>query len=280
MNIYKYHANPESLNHHDVADEKVPHLVFKKYNGFYTSETLEALKQREHILAKDPHVARKYAKLFIRGRWPRGESAIARNAKAAVQYADEVLKGPFPEAEPVIAKDSLEALKYADRVLHDRFPEGEAAIAKNANFSYAYAFNVLHKRFPEGEKAISKDPEIASKYAIQYIKGPWPEAEDVIATDSEAAWRYACLALKGRFKKAEPRIMNSHHAMTYAINVIKGPWPEAEDNFAKYDKTAYEYATRCLLGRFYKGEPVIAKDEFTSKRYCKFFDIEQKDLKT
>jgi lambda repressor-like predicted transcriptional regulator len=120
MNLYNLHSEPETLDHHDTAFERVPRLVWEKY-----WDKSAELKKREEILAKD--------------------------AKTAYVYASSVLKGPFPAGEAAIAKDAWCAYLYARDVLQKPWPAGEAAIAKNASLAYSYALLVLEKPFPAGE---------------------------------------------------------------------------------------------------------------------------------
>jgi lambda repressor-like predicted transcriptional regulator len=126
MNLYKLHANPETLDHYDIAHDKVPKLIWDKYEN-----NPEELRKREAALAKDGQYAYFYAKHVLKGRWPAGEEAIAKDAFASYEYATDVLKAGFPAGEEAIAKDARYAYFYAKDVLDGPFPAGEAAIAKD-----------------------------------------------------------------------------------------------------------------------------------------------------
>jgi hypothetical protein len=147
MNLYKLHSKPETLDHHDVAYEKVPKLVWEKY----LLNTAE-LKKREKIFAKDPRTAYEYARFVLLKPFPAGEHAIAKSAEYAFFYADEVIKEPFPAGEAALAKDPWYAYQYARYVLREPWPAGEAAIAKDEIDAYYYALLVLKLPNAEAKK--------------------------------------------------------------------------------------------------------------------------------
>jgi hypothetical protein len=107
MDLYSLHDDPKSLNHHDVAHDKVPELIWAKYR-----DQPAELKKREAALAKDPEIAYSYALYVLKGPFKLGEPAIAKDAKWAYWYARIVLKGPFKLGEPEIAKDPYWAYWY------------------------------------------------------------------------------------------------------------------------------------------------------------------------
>src|SRR5215216_5866844 len=100
MNLYKYHSKPETLDHYDVAFDKVPKLIWGKYR-----DQPAELRKREKVLAKDTKTAFLYAHHVRHGPFPAGETVIAQDPEAAVSYAEYVLRGPFPAGEAAIAKD-------------------------------------------------------------------------------------------------------------------------------------------------------------------------------
>jgi hypothetical protein len=132
-NIYRYHADPESLD------------LFRE------------------VTAKNPEFAYICA-LALGRRFPGGEAAIAKDAEYAFFYAIGVIKGRWPEGEAAIAKNAKYALGYAREVIKERFPEGEAALAKDAKYAYLYARDVIEGRFPEGEAAIAKNRFVKPVY--------------------------------------------------------------------------------------------------------------------
>lgn len=112
-------------------------------------------------------------------------------------------------------------------------------------------------------KVIGSDySALCYKYAHWVLEGKFPGGEKAISTNSSSSLAYAENVLKGRFRAGEQAIIDSrgpNDALNYAIRVIKGPWPEAEDTFASTGMLAYRYAANVLKGRFPKGEKEIAK---------------------
>ena len=90
----------------------------------------------------DPEWAYRYARMFIKGRFPEGEAAIATNPDWAYYYASYVIMG--------------------------RWPEGEAAIATSQHWACLYAKDVIKGRWPEGEPAMAKDPYVTKRYLKLY----------------------------------------------------------------------------------------------------------------
>ena len=99
MNLYKFHADPKSLLHHDIAHEKVPAVFWDKYK-----DNPEELKKREAAIAKDPQYAYRYAYFVLEKSFPAGEAAIAKDPYYAYRYASDVLKKGFYLNGKLIAK--------------------------------------------------------------------------------------------------------------------------------------------------------------------------------
>ena len=80
---------------------------------------------------------------------------------------------------------------------------------------------------------------------------------------------------KKRLKFAEPTIAKAPHwAYMYALDVIKGPWPEAEPYIMKNAYWAYMYARVILKKRWPEAEKSIQLGDFTSwYEYKKTFNI-------
>jgi predicted Zn-dependent protease len=53
----------------------------------------------------------------------------------------------------------------------------------------------------------------------------------------------------------------------YAIEIIKGRWPEAEPNIVKDPQWACFYASHMIKGRWPEAEPYIMKDPFWAENY-------------
>jgi hypothetical protein len=172
VNLYKLHARPEELDHHDQAFERVPELAWEKYE-----DDPDELKKREKLWARDPWTAYKYA-FRLKKSFPAGEAAIAKDAMAAYYYAYYVLKKePFPAGEAAIAKDAASAYRYASDVLKKRFPAAEATIAKSGEYAEAYAQAVLQAPFPAAEKVIARSA-FGFSYAKHVLKLPAAEAHE------------------------------------------------------------------------------------------------------
>ena len=92
----------------------------------------------------------------------------------------------------------------------------------------------------------------------------------IIKKDPEAAYRYAIDILKGRFPEAERYMVNDPWvAHRYAKNVIKGRWKEAEPVIMNDLVFAYMYARDIIKGRWEEAEPTIKKDDYYWGEYQK-----------
>jgi hypothetical protein len=131
MNIYKFHADPASLDHYEERLTRVPKLAHE-----HAKRLGRRFPDGEAAIAKDPAYAFLYAYSIINGRFPEGEAAIAKGADAAFEYARYIIKGRWTEGEAAIAKSATYAYMYAKDVIKGRWPEGEAAIAKDTKQSY------------------------------------------------------------------------------------------------------------------------------------------------
>lgn len=137
-----------------------------------------------------------------------------------------------------------------------RLPELEKDVLADKSLTKLYLNNILptltiHERIPSFEKIIFAEEELTgiyvtqvtgtkhytaagysaavTIYAIYQMKAPWTEAEQVILRSAYYSYRYALNF--GRWDEAEDVIIssgNSELACLYAIDVIKGPWPEGE----------------------------------------------------
>lgn len=77
----------------------------------------------------------------------------------------------------------------------------------------------------------------------------------------EAAYHYALNVIKGRWPEGEPVIAKDlRWATSYAEFVIKGRWPEIEPRFLQDPRRAALYARDVLKKRWPKVEPLIAQD--------------------
>ncbi len=90
-----------------------------------------------------------------------------------------------------------------------------------------------------------------------------------VIQDPKSAYKYALDVIKGRWPEAEQYIATDpEYAYLYAKNVIRDRFPEAESNISKDHERAYDYAKDIIKGRFPEAEQYISKDPFYSYRYA------------
>ena len=237
LNLYRYHAQPQQLMGYADASAKIPSIAWDM------AKTSMQKRKLEHLWAKDPYYAYRYAQDVIGKRWPPGEAAIAKDPKWAYGYAHFVMnKKPWPPGEKAIAGDAESAYRYARYVIKKPWPPGEAAIASRAKWAYYYALDVMGK-WPPGESAIAGSAEWAYLYARDIIEKRWPPGEAAIAKDP--SWAYL-----------------------YARDIIEKRWPPGEAAIAKDPKWAYLYAEDIIGKRWPPGEAAIASDPEYAARYA------------
>lgn len=83
------------------------------------------------------------------------------------------------------------------------------------------------------------------------------------------AYNYALNVIKGRWPEGEATIAkHPMWAYLYAKNVIGGRWPEVEPTIAKDPGSAVLYAKDVIKGRWSEGEHAIAKDPYLAHKYA------------
>jgi hypothetical protein len=87
MNIYKFHTDPESLDHYEKRLTRVPKLAYE-----HARDLGRRFPEGEAAIAKDVQLAYKYAAYVIKERFPAVEAAIAKNGWRSYNYAREVIK--------------------------------------------------------------------------------------------------------------------------------------------------------------------------------------------
>ncbi len=90
MNLYKFHSEPESMNHYEFHYDNVVELFWDKYEDDHVE-----LKKREKAIAEDAYYAYRYAYAILQDRFPLGEEAIVKFSRYTHLYAKEVIKGPW-----------------------------------------------------------------------------------------------------------------------------------------------------------------------------------------
>ena len=275
MNLYKYHSDPKSLDHHDIAPDVVPDIFWKdlENNGVASQKYL---KTKEAEIAKSAKHSYYYACYVLQNKpFPLGEPAIAKVPEYAFNYSQEILQDkPFPMGEKAIATSAGYSYEYALNNLNGPFPLGEPVIAKNSNYSYRYASHVLKKRFKLGEPQLLKDAKediildksnniiILFRYISDIINGPWKEAEAIFAMSSRWAYNYANEILKNSFPLGEKVIaVDGHYAYLYA-ELLNKPFPLGEEAIAKtavLGNFAFHYSKNILKARFLLAEPYFQR---------------------
>lgn len=97
-----------------------------------------------------------------------------------------------------------------------------------------------------------------------------PRLIKIVASDPTWAYHYALEVIKGRFPEGEPAIAKSPaYAYYYADDILKGRFPEGESTIAKSPMWAYQYALNIIKNRFFEGEPAVAEDPTWTYRYAR-----------
>ena len=95
--------------------------------------------------------------------------------------------------------------------------------------------------------------------------------EKILQTgDAKGAYFYAIDVIKGRFPEGESVIASSPKwAYFYAKYIIQGRWHEGEKAIASNPEWAFKYARDAIKGRFPEGEKEIARDFKWGYEYAK-----------
>jgi len=134
LNLYRFHAQPQQLMGYAESAKKIPSIAWQ------LAKSDAEKRELEHLWAKDPEWAYRYALDVIGKPWPPGEAAIATDPSWAYYYAQDIIGKPWPPGEAAIAGGSANwAYLYARLVIKKPWPPGEAAIAKDPKWAYLYA---------------------------------------------------------------------------------------------------------------------------------------------
>ncbi len=126
-------------------------------------------------------------------------------------------------------------------------------------------------------------PGLAMRAATAYYKPKdisIDELEDIIAKSPADSFRYARELYRNadvpygesfRWKKGEPILLTDPHwCFQYIQELIKEPWPAAEDIISTSAWESCQYAIGILKAPFPKGEPAILKDPSVLRDYNRF----------
>jgi len=282
------------------AIKSKPRLIAQDSTRLVVSYCTNIIRGRWHDVEKyinDPEHIMTYASQVIRGRWHEKEPELLKNLNTSFNYCwlyswsgekwtefeDHLIKLPSsPEKDDLI-------VRYAGAF--GRWYDAEKLIT-NPSSIFFYAQDVIGGRWKEKESVIAKDPRHAVLYAQEVIKGPFPEAEKEIL---ESPWYYEYFTFatgasrslasqlasqfpsdmtvgevlkiidNGRNADFEKKLLSSTHnqskAVWYAVNVLKGRWPEMEEKIKKSPKWSVAYARDVLKGRWEEAEKYISKKD-------------------
>jgi hypothetical protein len=98
--------------------------------------------------------------------------------------------------------------------------------------------------------------------------------EPEVMKEPVGAGSYAIEVMKERWPEAEPIIMKEpHSAYTYAVYILKKRWPEAEPYIIEDPYYSYSYATDVMKKRWPEAEPSILDSNYVN-RYKQHFGIQ------
>ena len=183
MNLYKFHSEPEALDHHKLTHDTVPDFFWNNSKEMSTIARNKFLKTKIQYITKSAKYSFLYARDILKSSFPEGEKAIAANAAFSLGYAT-IIRKPFPLGEKIIATKAYESYWYAKDVLKGPFKLGEPIIATDIKLAFDYAANVLKGPFKLGEPAIASDPNTSFKYAKEVLRGQFLEGEKAIKNSS------------------------------------------------------------------------------------------------
>jgi len=126
------------------------------------------------------------------------------------------------------------------------------------------------------EKPTLITPEEAYRYAMEEGERT-PELEEIIAKSpgrsAGMAYLYAVNVIKGRWPEAEDVIAKeSYTSYIYARDVIGDRFPEGEEKIKQHPKYAYLYAKDVIGGRWPEGEEAIKRVDPFWERYVEFLE--------
>jgi hypothetical protein len=249
---------------------------------------------------KDPRQITEYAYHVIKGRWQEKEPEVLKDVNSAQEYCNLVVRERWEEFEKKLLDTSSQSRIVQYSTMYGRFHEAEIYITEPEHI-INYAISVIGGRWKEKESIIAKSPRHAFFYAQEVIKGPFPEAEKLLL-DSPWYFDYFTFATKafrslasqlssqfppdmtvgellkiiddGRNLDFEKKLLSSTHnqskAVWYAVNVLKGRWPEMEQKIKKSAKSSVEYARDVIKGRWEEAESCISKNE----KYLSVYGVE------
>jgi hypothetical protein len=139
--------------------------------------------------------------------------------------------------------------------------DGPLYIWRDRNGSkYQFHFNSM--QFMDS-KDVPIEPKLLNYFRTEHpiLSKLFKREEKEILKSAGAAYLYAIDVIKGRWPEAEPTITKDpNYAYLYARDVIKGRWPEAEPTIIKDPNYVYLYAKDVIKGRWPGAESIISKN--------------------
>lgn len=203
------------------------------------------LNKRLDKIKKIPWSAYSVAINVLKDRWPAAEPYIMKDPEVALYYARDVIKGRWQEAEPYIMKNIEPANLYNRDIMKGKWPDLLNHIKQDAKAATEYCtFNNV--RWPEAEPYIVKDLDAAIEYLRMVKNSKWPQLEqEIIKHQDKNRALYYAKELGERVPALEPLLSKDpEYLYAYIGDVLKQPWPEAEQTLLKDPKLATLYATR------------------------------------
>lgn len=200
----------------------------------------------------------RYALLIRTSRWPAFEKFLPEAGSEPFEYrryhAD--LRA-WPEFESALkAKGDEFGLKLYHEPSDTATPRTYSTFEKNDA-----------KLSREEARMLFEDPSRAFRYARDVIKGRWPEFERHLMNTGDASettrdGRRGDAAFSARYRDAWERRIEDERGLSepvaslYIREIVRGPLPEYEPEFAKVTESAVHYAL-ATRREFPAGEPVI-----------------------
>lgn len=157
---------------------------------------------------------------------------------SAVMYSRDVLKHPWPDLEPLLV---------------GLMPAPDLIRLRSCLFFYFIRYARYHNGSETLEQAIlaQGSPAAAFAYAAYGTRRRWPDAEPLILSGDTAASPALSTGLRDIIDISQRACPWESQAVTYARLFLPSSWPELEDKMARgecHPQVAYEYAVNLLKG--------------------------------
>ena len=268
-----------------IIKSKIENLSYFLLNNHKKDLLENDIQKLEDIIKNNSKYSHDYAEKVIKGPFEKGEEAISKDSLLSFSYAEKVINGPFEKGEEAISETPETSYRYAKEIIKGVWSKGHQAISRKPIFAARYAI-FLNKRWKDipgvdkktayfAETSIIKNDSALFEYIKKFFNGQrWLEAERYLLKnhiDSKSIVSYAQKIIKDRWLEGEKILLSldiyddsdlPYQLYLYALNVIKGPWPEVEHVIFKDTEVAVEYATNITKKRI----PKEIEDEIANYR--------------